>query len=66
MWLDATRAVNTQRGCLMFCYAKEHHATMFNELTKAHLSSEDSGQVLVKHIKTALVVHQDCRLTNMF
>eukprot|EP00959_Pyramimonas_sp_CCMP1952_P441134 9235273-Pyramimonas_sp.AAC.1 len=54
MWLASISILKAQRGYFIYRYAKHDLRIVINELIRDKLSSEDGGQVVMKHIQRTL------------
>eukprot|EP00959_Pyramimonas_sp_CCMP1952_P205167 4290425-Pyramimonas_sp.AAC.1 len=66
MRLASTCILKAQRGYLVYRYANDDPHININEFIEDQLSSEDSGQVVAKHIKKASAEYQDHRMPKAF
>eukprot|EP00959_Pyramimonas_sp_CCMP1952_P379388 7946851-Pyramimonas_sp.AAC.1 len=66
MWLATAASLKAQRGCLIYRCSGEGLKTIIDELTEDQLFSEDSGQVVVKHMKNAVAEFQDRWMPSAF
>eukprot|EP00959_Pyramimonas_sp_CCMP1952_P074433 1555074-Pyramimonas_sp.AAC.1 len=67
MWLATTSAVkNIQSGYFLYRHARDDLNLIIDGLADYQLSSEDSGQVVVKHIKKAFAKYPGRRMPKAF
>eukprot|EP00959_Pyramimonas_sp_CCMP1952_P253115 5287661-Pyramimonas_sp.AAC.1 len=62
MWLATTRTLRRQHGYLIYFYARDNFNITINEFTEDQLSSDGSGQGVVKHLKKSFAEYPGCRM----
>ena len=63
-WLQTTRTLKTQRGMIILNFATGDLKLIVNELEVEHLTSEDSGDIVLKHVQSSFAEYQEKKMPN--